>query len=217
MSSLSREFERVPEISSSGLYFIASDMQNRNRDESLPGNAGLLTDVVSGVRPRLELSTLGALNQTFPGIQGIDHKGSNGDFRPYFVPWLTQSGKLFLPPEMYWIQSERDNFPGSDKALFSVEDAGDWEYELEKRTPPELIGDGRLKLLMTGFYRERTNGHQFTRPSLLPCWRGSLQFSGDNPGRLVTAALSHINETLVREEIHIWRVVEVNGQKDENH
>ena len=200
------EFKPVLQISSPGKYIFASDMINRG-GTLLPECHEMPSDNVFGARPQWETTLPKYLRTRYPGIQETVYDQINGISVRSERIWNGNVGHIRLGIEHYRYFQGLAGETGTDQQSIGIYGTpklvghmleADLNYQARTLHDPDgelelkLVGSGNRALDEKGLY-----------------WRGTLLLDKQLWGKVIIAALDHINESIAENKIPVWKVVNV--------
>lgn len=201
-----REFDLVTEVSSPGLYFFAANLKQRSYEDALPDGGGLSTDNIFGARPRWESTIPAFLRERFSTLASVRYEYDHGVYLRVYSPWLGQSGTINLRPEYYQFLSLTRAENDFDSPILSISGSprltrtspnGSNVYLARAPDDP----DGKFFLELTGSKGKKLDSRG-------EYWRGRFELKGNNLGRVINAAVGHLNDQIRSSSIPVWRVTE---------
>ena len=202
-----KEFTRVRKIIGPGKYRFAA-LCDWNM---IGGVRGMTSDVIFGEHPNFEYDNIQYyLAKKFQNITAqVFYEASldDGDYTPAsfnFVPkWdggsLSADGDYIIyDGEISFIKSDGNCSSGGAYTNFEIKDVGDLSIKKNKLVVDKPIGrDASFELRFDGDAPHHTNPPEH--------WRAWIDLEGENPGKLVKAAIDYVNSEKERLKAPLWK------------
>ena len=175
------------------------------------------SDSIMGEQPRVKYEEMIVqLKRRFPhaGLQRfIAASLAGGEYTParfeYALNWgnFTGGGNhlfgndfIVIDGEIYFMTSGGNYSNGGGNWSFRIEDTGNLSIARNKLVKENPVGrDGEFSLRLSG-----DAPHHSCPPKN---WRAWIDYSGENPGRMVREAVNHVNSEKARLNTPLWRKV----------